>query len=152
MWGCLAKVAIPTLKRVRIDPKSMDSVFIGYLHNSSAYQFLVYKSKIPNIHKNTIMESRNASFFENVFPYKSKEGELSSDNRTNESVRDSVHDETSNDKVQSGNEEINKDIDEPRRSKRARTSKSFGPDFLTFLMESEPQSFKEAVNSPEGPL
>ena len=66
MWGCLAKVAIPIPKRVRIGPKSLDCVFIGYAHNISAYQFFVYKSKIPDIHKNTIMESRNASFFENV--------------------------------------------------------------------------------------
>ena len=152
MWGCLAKVAIPTPKRVRIGPKSVDCVFISYAHNSSAYRFLVYKSEIPDIHKNTIMESRNASFFENVFPYKSKEGESSSDKRTDETVNDSIHSETINNSVQNKNKEINEDVDEPRRSKRARTSKSFGPDFLTFLMESEPQSFKEAVNSPEGPL
>ncbi|RVW48151.1 Retrovirus-related Pol polyprotein from transposon TNT 1-94 [Vitis vinifera] len=39
---------------------------------------------------------------------------------------------------------------EPRRSKRVRTEKSFGPDFLTFMLEGEPQTFKEAVNSTEG--
>lgn len=32
------------------------------------------------------------------------------------------------------------------------SSTSFGPDFLTYLLESEPQSFKEAVRSPDGPL
>ena len=41
---------------------------------------------------------------------------------------------------------------EPRRGKRARTSKSFGPEFLTYLLESEPQSYNEAIRSPEGPL
>ena len=39
--------------------------------------------------------------------------------------------------------------DEPRRSKRQRTSTSFGPDFLTYLLENEPRTFKEAVTSPE---
>ncbi|MFM9587390.1 hypothetical protein, partial [Streptomyces caniscabiei] len=39
-----------------------------------------------------------------------------------------------------------------RRSKRARTSKSFGPDFLTYMLEAEPQSYKEAVSSSEAPL
>ena len=39
---------------------------------------------------------------------------------------------------------------EPRCSKRARTKKSFGPDFLTYVLEGEPQTFKEAVNSIEG--
>ncbi|XP_071913959.1 uncharacterized protein [Coffea arabica] len=47
----------------------------GYAHNSAAYRFLVYNSEISDIHKNTIMESRNASFFEDVFPCKSNEKE-----------------------------------------------------------------------------
>ncbi|GKC80854.1 retrotransposon protein, putative, ty1-copia subclass [Tanacetum coccineum] len=44
-----------------------------YAKNSSAYRFIVHESKNPNIQKNTIMESRNASFFENIFPCLSKE-------------------------------------------------------------------------------
>ncbi|RVW62815.1 Retrovirus-related Pol polyprotein from transposon TNT 1-94 [Vitis vinifera] len=68
MWGCLAKVAVPPPKKVKIGPKTIDCIFIGYAHNSNAYRFLVYESNIPDIHKNTIMESRNASFFEDVFP------------------------------------------------------------------------------------
>ena len=73
MWGCLAKVAVLPPKKVKIGPKAIDCIFIGYPHNSNVYRFLVYESNIPDIHKNTIMESRNASFFEDVFPYKSKE-------------------------------------------------------------------------------
>ena len=38
---------------------------------------------------------------------------------------------------------------EPRRNKRARTEKSFGSDFLTYMLEGEPQTYKEAVNSTE---
>ena len=41
MWGCLAKVAVPTPKKVKIGPKTVDCIFIGYAHNSSAYRFLV---------------------------------------------------------------------------------------------------------------
>ena len=67
VWGCLVKVAIPTLKKMKIGPKTVDCIFIGYAHNSNAYMFLVHESKNPDIHKNTMMESRNASFFENVF-------------------------------------------------------------------------------------
>ena len=37
----------------------------------------------------------------------------------------------------------------PRRSKRQRISTSFGPDFLTFLLENEPRTFKEAMSSLE---
>ncbi|KAD4586033.1 hypothetical protein E3N88_23634 [Mikania micrantha] len=73
VWGCLAKVVVPPPKVQRIGPKTVDCVFIGYAHHSSAYRFLVYDSKNPEIHKNTIMESRNASFFEEVFPCLKKE-------------------------------------------------------------------------------
>ena len=78
MWGCLDKVAIPPPKRVKIGPQTVDCIFIGYAHSSAAYRFLVYESNISNIHKNMIMESRNASFFEYVFPCKSKEKPCSS--------------------------------------------------------------------------
>ena len=39
---------------------------------------------------------------------------------------------------------------EPIHSKRARTEKSFGLDFLTYVLEGEPQTYKEAVNSTDG--
>ncbi|GKB05832.1 hypothetical protein Tco_0834027, partial [Tanacetum coccineum] len=38
---------------------------------------------------------------------------------------------------------------EPRRSKRARIEKSFGPDFVSFMVENEPTSYREAVTSSE---
>ena len=122
VWGCLAKVAVPPPKKVRIGPKTIDCIFIGYAHNSAAYRFLVYESNIPDIHQNTIMESRNASFFEDVFPYGSKEKPSSS-----KQVLETIH-ENSQDEVTDG--EV-----EPRRSKRARTEKSFGPDFLTYMLK-----------------
>ena len=31
------------------------------------------------------------------------------------------------------------------------TEKSFGPDFLTYMVEAEPQTYKEAISSSEGP-
>ena len=37
MWGCLAKVVIPNHKKVKIGPKIVDYVLIGYVNNSSAY-------------------------------------------------------------------------------------------------------------------
>lgn len=135
VWGCLAKVAIPDPKKVRIGPKTVDCVFIGYAYNSSAYRFLVHKSSIDDIHPNTIMESRNAIFFEDVFPFK--------DARENRSIKRTCE--------ASSSEEHQLEMDEPelRRSKRTKTSKTFGPDFLTYLVESEPQRFSEAVSCPE---
>ena len=122
---------------MKIGPKTIDCVFIGYAHNSAAYRFLVHELNISDIHKNTIMESRNASFFEDVFPCKSKVDPNSSKQAF----------ETINENSQDGNDtgEV-----EPRRSKRARVEKSFGLDFLTYMLEGEPQTYKEAVNSTEG--
>ena len=85
VWGCLAKVAVPIPKKVKIGQKTVDCVFIGYVHNSSAYRFLIHKSEIFYMHVNTIIESRNASFFKNVFPYKSTQGSNSS-KRTHDSA------------------------------------------------------------------
>ncbi|XP_074579060.1 uncharacterized protein LOC141835562 [Curcuma longa] len=141
VWGCLAKVMVPDPKRIKIGPKTVDCIFIGYAHNSCAYRFLVYlllvyESQVPEIHKNSIIESRNASFFEHVFPYKTREEESSS-KRIYESQEE---------------EEVDKPIEvEPRRSKRARVEKSFRTDFITFMLESDPQTYSEAVNSSEGP-
>ena len=55
MWGCLAKVMVPILKRIKIRPKTIDCIFIGYAINSSAYGFSVHKYDIPDIHVNTII-------------------------------------------------------------------------------------------------
>ena len=50
-------------------------------------------------------------------------------------------------------ESINDESEEALRcSKRARTSKFFGPDFLTYLLENEAQSFNEAMSTPEAPM
>ena len=68
MWGCLAKVTVPSPKMVKIRPKTIYCIFIDYAHNSAAYRFLAHESNIPNIHKNTTLESRNASFIEDAFP------------------------------------------------------------------------------------
>ena len=46
----------------------MDCVFLGYAIHSVGYRFLIVKSGVPDIHVGTIMESRDATFFENIFP------------------------------------------------------------------------------------
>ncbi|KAJ9556796.1 LOW QUALITY PROTEIN: hypothetical protein OSB04_011410 [Centaurea solstitialis] len=133
VWGCLAK---PPPKVQKLGPKTVDCIFIGYAQNSSAHRFLVYDFKNPEIHKNTIMESRNASYFEDVFPCLNKEEKVSS-SKGKEIVRE--------------DEQSEEDEEQPRRSKRARLEKSFGPDFLTYMVESEPKTYREAVTSSEGP-
>ena len=55
--------------------------------------------------------------------------------------------ETINENSQDGND--NGEV-EPKRSKRERVEKSFDPDFMTYMLKVEPQTYKGAVNSIEG--
>ena len=94
------------------------------------------------------MESRNASFFEHVFPCKNRDNPK----RTHE-VRDANI--FTNEASTSGTSFDDAEIfaDEPRRSKRARKEKSYGEDFfMVFLLENEPRSFAEAMSSPDADL
>ena len=67
-WGCLAKVSVPITKKRKLGPKTVDYVFLGYAIHSVGYRFLVVKSEVPDLYVGTIMESRDAIFFENIFP------------------------------------------------------------------------------------
>ena len=76
MWGCLAKVQVLLPKRIKLRPKTIDCVFIGYASNGSAYRFLVIKFKVPDTNNNIIMESIDAEFFEEIFPFKERHNEI----------------------------------------------------------------------------
>ena len=70
VWGCLAKVILPDPKKRKIGSKTFDCMFIGYENNSAAYRFLVLKSDV--LESNTIIETKNANFFEQIFPLSEK--------------------------------------------------------------------------------
>ena len=111
--GCLAKVVVPSNKKVKIGQKIIDCIFIGYAQNSSAFRFLVHESKVPDVHKNMIIESRNASFFEHVFPYnfRVESRELRQFHET--TLENEENDEVSEEKEQGQEIEV-------RRSKRVK--------------------------------
>ena len=85
VWGCLAKVAIPSPKKTKIGPKTVDCIFIGYAKNSSAYRFLIYISLHTEIHVSIVIESQNASCFEHVFPNKTGQ-ETSNNKRSHDAI------------------------------------------------------------------
>ncbi|KAK3033160.1 hypothetical protein RJ639_036344 [Escallonia herrerae] len=114
--------------RIEEDNGQSEKKAINYHQEAKANVF----EQVDDIYVNTIMETRNARFFEDVFPYK-------------------VAQELSSLEITSMNQEPSQEEDEPRRSKRARTSTSFGPDFLTYLLENEPRTYSEAMSSPEAP-
>jgi len=63
IWGCLTKVAVLLTKRRKLWPKIIDCVFIEYAQHSVAYMFFVIKFEMNEINANTIIESRNVTFF-----------------------------------------------------------------------------------------
>ncbi|GJX80940.1 zinc finger, CCHC-type containing protein [Tanacetum coccineum] len=149
MLGEATKVAVPTPKAQKIGPKSVDCIFIGYAKKSTAYRFIVHESKNPDIQKNTIMESRNASSLKISFLYYQMElGCIIS--RLDDKVVQDKRQRNDNDLQDERQDQTDEEEVEPRRSKRARNEKSFGPDFVSFMVENEPTSYREAVTSSEG--
>jgi hypothetical protein len=66
----LAKVNVPINKKRKLEPKTIDCVLLGYAFHSMGYRFLIINSGVPEMAVDTIMESRDATFFEDEFPMK----------------------------------------------------------------------------------
>lgn len=133
-----------TPKRKKIGPKTVDSVFLGYAHNSSAYRFLVTNSEVREISNNSIIESRDATFFEHIFPYKTRIPKPVSE------IPSTSDNPFSRSSIVQGNQIESQT--ELRRSKRPRKEKNFGDGFYMFLLEGEPTTFKEAMSSVDAPF
>ena len=95
-------------------------------------------SEINKISNNTIIESRDDVYFENIFAFKSRI-------RSEPSCTHSIYN------ISFSSSAPTTDF-EPRRSKRIRTLTYFGEDFFTYLVEGDPSSFKEVMNSSESPF
>lgn len=115
VWGCLAKVMQTDPKKRKISSKTFDCLYIGYLEHSAAYRLLVLKSDVLVV--NTIVETKNVDFFEDIFPFKSRQSiEINS-----ESGR-TILGQT----LENFSEFVVEDL---RKSKRQRKETSFGNDF-----------------------
>jgi len=111
--GCLAKVNIPEPKKRKLGPKTVDCIFIEYAQNSPAYRFLVVKSDTPEIIVDTIMESKDVTFFEDIFPMRPSSSTLENLDAT---IPNS--EQVENIPLRENNEEDNNSDITPRRSKR----------------------------------
>ena len=116
IWGCLAKMSLPITKKRKFKPKIVDCVFLGYSVRSVGYRFLIVKSEVPDMHIGTITESRDATFFENIFPMR---------DGTSSSRQEFIDDDSSAEPIEHNEptlvenpEEDNNDA--PRKSKRQR--------------------------------
>jgi hypothetical protein len=122
----------------------VDLVFLGYVFHSAGYRFLVVRSGVPNLLVGTIMESRYATFFESIFPMRD---ETSSSRQESIEKDDSTKPMELNEPTLIENPVEDKD-EAPRRSKRQRTEKSFGDDFIIYLMDDTPKTIAETYSSP----
>jgi spore maturation protein CgeB len=148
-WGCLAKVNMTINKKRKLSPKIVDCAFLKYAHHSITYRFLVIKSKVPDVHVDTFLESCDVTFFENIFTIKNPY-DMSSlptniiANTTPELSNFVYH-------TQHTPEPIHEEIDSeaPRRSKKPRTVKFLGDDFTVYLMNDTPKTIAKAFASPD---
>ena len=143
-WGCLAKVNVSIVKKRKLGPKTVDCVFLGYALHSVGYRFLVVSSGVPDMRVGAVIESRDATFFENEFPMRGNEPSTSSQKPVDSPVAPTEHLE----QIYVENpEEDNSGA--TRKSKRQRTVKSFGDDFTIYLVDDTPSTIAEAFSSPD---
>jgi hypothetical protein len=131
-WGCLAKVNMPINKKRKLGPKTVDCIFLLYSFHNTGYRFLIIKSYVPDMYLDTIMELRDTTFFENEFPMKNTPSDTS-----DETIIPHEHelcipiDHAEDPHVHIPEED---DTIVTRKSKRHRVAKSFGNDFIVYLV------------------
>uniref|UniRef100_A0A453CRN0 Uncharacterized protein n=1 Tax=Aegilops tauschii subsp. strangulata TaxID=200361 RepID=A0A453CRN0_AEGTS len=147
-WGCLAKVNIPIPKKCKLGPKTVDCVLMGYAFHTVGYRFLIIKFEVSDMHVGTIMESNDATFFEDIFPMKDMSSSSNQEIPTPSSEEFAVIPEPT-----IAMEHVENPIEgyngTPVRSKRQRTAKSFGDDFIVYLVDDTPRTISEAYASPD---
>src|SRR3954464_11514561 len=145
-WGCLAKVNVPIPKKRKLGPKTVDCVFLGYAFRSIGYRFLIVKSEVSDMHVGTIMESNDANFFEDIFPMKDTSSS-SNQGMPSSSTQDLIPEPTM--AIEHFDNPVEIDNEAPKRRKRQRTVKSFGHDFIVYLVDDTPTSISAAYASPD---
>ena len=91
------------------------------------------------------MESRDASFFEDIFPMKAAGSTSQRENIfTHEHSLENYTQPEPNDEKSEDEHLVD---DAPRRSKRPKIVKSFGDDFITYLVDDVPKTLPEAYAS-----
>ena len=97
------------------------------------------------MHVGTIMESRDATFFENIFSMRDETSSSRQEFIENDNFTEPIeHSEPT--LVDNSEEDNNETL---RKSKRQMTAKSFGDDFIVYLVDDTPITIEEAYSSPD---
>ncbi|GKE76996.1 hypothetical protein Tco_1543116, partial [Tanacetum coccineum] len=115
-----AVVRLPNLKLKNLDERGIECIFVEYAKHSKAFRFFLIEPN-DSIAINSIIESRDAIFDENIFSLIPRPS-LRIPNRTEDTGGSVVPEEVTEEVVQQPEPKL-------RKSKRNRTSKNFGPEF-----------------------
>jgi hypothetical protein len=94
------------------------------------------------MHIGIIMESRDATFFEDIFPMREDHCSTSQKSIINDEPTNMIE---HNEQTLVGN--LRGDNEISKKSKRQRTAKSFGDDFIAYLVDDTPRTIEEAYSS-----
>jgi len=136
VWGCRAIVKVPEPKRKKLGERGVECIFIGYAEHSKSYRFYVIEQNdFWSVH--TTIESRDALFDEYRFssiprPRDVTPNTIAQSSLDQVEIDQEVDDQTHLEEASTSSQ--------PRRSKRARKEKSFGPDFYVYLVEGSRES------------
>jgi hypothetical protein len=108
------------------------------------YRFLIINSGVHDMNVGTIMESRDATFFESKFPMKSIPSTSSHDSIILPQLYEPIEHADVETYVEN-HEEDNNIV--TRKSKRRRTAKSCGEDYIIYLVDDTPKTIEEAYSS-----
>jgi hypothetical protein len=61
---------VPINKKCNLGHKIMECILLGYARHSIGCMFLVIKIDVLDVYFDTFLESRDVTFFENMFPMK----------------------------------------------------------------------------------
>jgi hypothetical protein len=104
----------------------------------------VIKSESPDVLVDSLLESRDVTFFENIFPMNVAYTLPSSSNEFIPKPTPSIEPSINPPSIEEDDNVI-----APRRSKRQRVAKSFGDDFTVYLIDDTPTTIAEAYASPD---
>ena len=135
-------------KKHKLGPKTVDCIFLGYAAHSVGYRFLITNSGVSDMHVGTIMESRDVTFFESEFPMKSAP-DISSHESINFHEQFILIEQTEEPHVHYPEED---DYIVTRKRKRQRKVKSFGDDYIVYLVDDTPTTIKEAFSSRDADM
>lgn len=107
-----------------LESKRSDCAFIRYTKNSVAYRFLVIRSKSNSLKPNTIMDVKDAEFFEDTFSIKSRTSiNLENGDKENETIETKFVNEH-----------------EIQWSKRPRKTTHLEDDYSIYLVDNDPKN------------